>query len=101
MTPLQEATDRALDFMSKFKDISLSKHATDTMRTTKVIADAKMHYSNNNIRLKTFIGDSSNSKTVVFNIFTNLKDSTLPAAERQRNEQLMRLFVLMEILPFH
>jgi hypothetical protein len=39
--PLEEATQKALEFMRQFKGISLSEHPTDTMRTTKLVADER------------------------------------------------------------
>ena len=98
VNPLKEATGKALDFMKKFKDISLCDHAIDPMRTTQVIAEAKNAFSENNMRMHKFIKDKENSKSVVFNIFTDMRDSTLPFVERGSNELIMRLFVMNKMV---
>ena len=98
VSPEVEATGHALEFLQQFKNISFGEHAADLNQLTRMIAEAKMHFGNGNQRLKNFIADPSNSQTVVFNVFTSLKDSTVPEAKRLRNEQLMRLFVMMNMV---
>jgi hypothetical protein len=92
--PLKEATGYGLDFMAKFKDTSLCDHTINPMRTTQVIAEAKNAFSENNMRMHKWIKVKENSMAVVFNIFTDLRDSTKPSSERERNELIMRLFVM-------
>ena len=92
--PLQEATDEGKKFIRAFKDIHLCELATDKMISTQVMADAKMAFGPNNMRLNNFIKDTINSKSIVYNMFTHMRDSTLPTVERLRNEQVMRLFIM-------
>ena len=94
LCPLKEATGYGLNFMAKFKDTSLCDHTINPMRTTQVIAEAKNSFSENNMRMHKWIKVKENSMAVVFNIFTDLRDSTKPSYKRERNELIMRLFVM-------
>ena len=93
LCPLKEATEYGLDFMAEFKDTSLCDHTINPMRTTQVIAKAKNALSENNMRMHKWIKVKENSMAVVFNIFTDLRDSTKTSLERERNELIMRLMV--------
>jgi hypothetical protein len=96
--PIKEATGHAFDFMNDFKYISLKDHTTNPMLTTEVIAKAKSAFSKNNMHMYNWIKIKMNSAAVVFNIFSDLKDSTKNTLERDRNEIIMRLFVMKGIV---
>ena len=96
--PLKKAIGHAFDFMNDFKYISLEEHTMNPMLTTEVIAKAKSAFSMNNMRMHNWIKDKSNSAALVHNIFSDLKDSTKNSLERDRNEIIMRLFVMKRMV---
>ena len=60
----------ALDFIDIFKNMNIGEYAADLNKLTRVIAEAKLHFGEGNQRLKTYISDLGNSRTVMFNVFT-------------------------------
>jgi hypothetical protein len=98
VSPQKEATDFAIDFAEKLKYMNIGEYAKDSQKLTRVMAEARLHFSTNNQRLKQYISDPGNSQVVVFGIFTHLKKSTVTDAERLRNEQIMRLLEIMKIV---
>ena len=98
VSPQKEATDLAIDFAEQLKYMNIGEYAKDAGKLTRVMAEARLHFSESNQRLKMYISDPGNSQVIVFGIFTHLKKSTVTDAERLRNEKIMRLLEIMKIV---
>ena len=98
VTPQKEATLLAIEFVEQLKRFNIGELASDSQILTRVMAEARYHFSDVNMRLNVYISDPVNSQTVVFGVFQYLKTTTVPETERLRNEKIIRLFETMKII---